>query len=95
MSQNHFVICYDISDRRARYHVEKELLGYGERVQYSVFECRLNQTEFLKLRATLVGYIDDSDKINYYRLCAHCQRRRLTQGAMVAWQVSPYELIDA
>ncbi|MGR5243180.1 CRISPR-associated endonuclease Cas2 [Vibrio sp. PNB23_22_6] len=94
MSGEHFVICYDISDRRARYHVEKELLGYGERVQYSVFECRLSQAEFLRLRATLVSYIADSDKINYYRLCSHCQRRRLTQGSMIAWQSTPYEYID-
>ena len=37
-----FAVCYDVSNDRERYRVDKLLKGYGFRVQKSVFECRLN-----------------------------------------------------
>ncbi|EOA6548158.1 CRISPR-associated endonuclease Cas2 [Vibrio vulnificus] len=94
MSREHYVICYDISERQTRYRVEKALLGYGERVQYSVFECRLTTGQFFALRHELRRWLEDGDRVNYFRLCQHCQRRRLTQGAMVAWQSQPFDYID-
>ncbi|WP_418641485.1 CRISPR-associated endonuclease Cas2 [Vibrio chaetopteri] len=94
MHAEHYLICYDISGRSTRYRVDKILKGYGERVQYSVFECRLSDFELIALRAELCTWLEEGDKINYYRLCVHCLRRRVTQGAMVAWQAKHYEVID-
>ncbi|MDA0129465.1 CRISPR-associated endonuclease Cas2 [Vibrio sp. MarTm2] len=94
MANSHYLICYDISDRKIRYRIEKALLGYGERVQYSVFECKLSDAELVKLRLEVNRWLDEGDKVNYFRLCVHCLRRRLTQGAMVAWQASAFDLID-
>ncbi|MFB9214434.1 CRISPR-associated endonuclease Cas2 [Vibrio sinaloensis] len=94
MASEHYLICYDISERKTRYRIEKALLGYGERVQYSVFECKLSPAELIQLRFEVNRWLEDSDKINYFRLCVHCLRRRVTQGAMLAWQSNAYELID-
>ncbi|WP_075202546.1 CRISPR-associated endonuclease Cas2 [Vibrio mexicanus] len=94
MAAEHYLVCYDISSRTVRYRVEKELLGYGERVQYSVFECLLTFEQFQTLRHDIRQWLEDGDRVNYFRLCIHCLRRRITQGAMVAWQASHFEIID-
>lgn len=94
MASEHYLICYDISERSVRYRVEKALLGYGERVQYSVFECKLSDSELHRLRQFIRRWLKEGDKVNYFRLCIHCLRRRTTQGAMIAWQTKPFELID-
>ncbi|MGB9861547.1 MAG: CRISPR-associated endonuclease Cas2 [Candidatus Bipolaricaulaceae bacterium] len=64
------VVAYDISDDRRRERVAKILEGYGERVQYSVFECRLDRMQYLRLRHKLEEVIDrESDMISFYFLC--------------------------
>ena len=41
--QSSYAIAYDISSDRERTRVEKVLLGFGFRVQKSVFECRMSK----------------------------------------------------
>ncbi len=38
-----YVVSYDIGSDKLRNKVAKVLLGYGNRVQYSVFECHISQ----------------------------------------------------
>lgn len=40
-----YLVCYDISDDQRLKRVHKFMLGYGERVQYSVFLCDLSDSE--------------------------------------------------
>lgn len=64
------VVAYDIADDRRRERVSKILEGYGERVQYSVFECRLDRVQYLKLRHALLDVIEvKEDVISFYFLC--------------------------
>ena len=49
-----YVISYDIVSDRLRNKVAKVLLGYGKRVQYSVFECRISQEKFEELYRKMV-----------------------------------------
>jgi CRISPR-associated protein Cas2 len=45
--------------------------NYGQRVQFSVFECRVNQAQYEVFRAELVKIIDkQTDSIRFYRLLA-------------------------
>ncbi|MGY4610889.1 CRISPR-associated endonuclease Cas2 [Thermostichus sp. MS-CIW-38] len=44
-----YVITYDIPDNKRRKKVSDLLEGYGRRVQYSVFECRLEQHQYQDL----------------------------------------------
>ena len=48
-----YIIVYDISDDRERARVSKILCGYGDRVQESVFECRLSVSMRERLRKQL------------------------------------------
>jgi len=68
MKGSFYVITYDISDDRRRVQVSNLLKSYGERVQYSVFECWLTATEVEFLRERLKSKIDlASDSIRFYR----------------------------
>jgi CRISPR-associated protein Cas2 len=63
------IISYDIVDDRRRTKVMKLLKGSGTRVQYSVFECELEQREFDQLGRTLKTLIDlSTDSVRCYRL---------------------------
>lgn len=70
------VVAYDIADDRRRERVSKVLEGYGERVQYSVFECRLDRVQYLRLRHQLEEHINaEEDTISFYFLCEADVRR--------------------
>ncbi len=48
-----YFISYDIRDRRRWARVFKTMKGYGEWMQFSVFQCRLNKMRLLKLESAL------------------------------------------
>lgn len=76
-----WVVSYDISDDRRRDRVAKLMLSYGERVQYSVFECRLKDADVKELAAGLAGLISPGgDSIRMYRLCSQCQEKMVLKG---------------
>jgi len=70
------IISYDIVNDKRRTKVMKLLKGYGTRVQYSVFECRLNAVELTKLSHELRGLIDlNTDSVRCYWLDADAVQR--------------------
>lgn len=71
-----YVVSYDIGSDRLRNRVAKELLNYGKRVQYSVFECRISEKRFEELYGKLAFLLADSREgsIRFYRLCGKCER---------------------
>lgn len=76
-----WMICYDISDDRVRYDVEKQLSAVGERVQWSVFECVLSFEHMEMLRARIAQTIaPERDSLRYYPLCVWCEDRLTWQG---------------
>lgn len=72
-----FLVCFDITDDRARYRVVKVLKGFGKRVQKSVFECPdLTEERFLKMKNSIEEHIDQGDdSVRYYLLCRGCLRK--------------------
>jgi len=52
-----FLVCYDICDDKRLRKVFKVMRGYGDHLQYSVFECQLNATDLVRLRAELGAII--------------------------------------
>ncbi len=44
-----YLVCYDISSNKYRKKVADILLNYGKRIQYSVFECRLDKKRYQEL----------------------------------------------
>jgi len=75
------VVAYDVSTeseqgvRRLR-HVAKLCEDFGQRVQNSVFECLVDAAQWTRLRARLVGEIEQAeDSLRFYFLGKHWQRR--------------------
>ena len=68
------VVTYDVNTltkegRRRLRQVAKVCEGCGQRVQWSVFECRVTETELERLRQRLCKTMDaDEDSIRIYRL---------------------------
>lgn len=68
------LVTYDVrtdetaGQRRLR-RVAKTCENYGQRVQYSVFECRLDQVQYENLVDKLLEIIDEEeDSLRFYRL---------------------------
>ena len=68
------VVCYDVSTetaagRKRLRRVAKVCEGVGQRVQKSVFECRLDLMKYEELERRLLKEIDQSeDNLRVYRL---------------------------
>jgi len=75
------VVAYDIADDRRRHRVASELENFGERVQYSVFECHLSQAQFKDLQSRLALLIvDTQDRVRFSTLCEKDVGRILIDG---------------
>lgn len=68
------LITYDVnteteSGKRRLRKVAKQCVNYGQRVQNSVFECKLDSTQFRQVRNILEQIIDkEKDSLRYYIL---------------------------
>lgn len=69
------IIAYDIADPKRLHKVAKLCEDYGMRIQYSVFECRLEADRFDCFWDSLVSLIDaNSDRVTAYKVCASCSK---------------------
>lgn len=69
------VVAYDISNDRRRARLHTLLLGYGEPVQESLFECDLDDADLRKLRHALRRLVRPADAVRLYALCGACAGR--------------------
>jgi CRISPR-associated protein Cas2 len=77
-----YVVAYDITSDKRRNKVFKTLSGFGKWSQYSLFECHLNERQYLQLRARLERNLEESqDSVRFYPLCASCQEKVETVGS--------------
>ena len=66
------VVCYDIPDDKRRNRISDILEGFGERVQYSVFECDIKPEHLKKMKEKLTKVLKSDDSVRYYYLCGEC-----------------------
>lgn len=67
-----YVIAYDIPDDGRRKKIADLLEGYGQRVQYSVFECPLSKSKLNQLQKRLLKiYNSGEDSLRFYPLSGH------------------------
>jgi len=77
-----YVVSYDIGDDRRRRKVMQTLEDFGARVQYSVFECRLEAAQLAELKKRLKPHVRaPADSIRFYPLCAEDVTRIGVMGA--------------
>ena len=81
------LVSYDVATteaggaRRLR-RVAKACLDYGQRVQYSVFECIIDPAQWTAIRQRLISEIDpESDSLRFYYLGSNWKRRVEHVGA--------------
>ncbi|MCS7259670.1 MAG: CRISPR-associated endonuclease Cas2 [Anaerolineae bacterium] len=75
------LVSYDIPDDRRRTRLAKVLQDYGERVQYSVFECDLTQKQLQQLLREVKRLISEAqDSVRVYVLCQECVQRIMVLG---------------
>jgi len=84
------LITYDVNTqdsagRRRLRRVAKACRDFGQRVQFSVFECEVDPAQWTALRARLIGEINpDTDSLRFYHLGANAARRIEHVGAKPA-----------
>lgn len=65
--------------------VAKTCKNYGQRVQFSVFECTVDPAQWVALRQELISVIDEKkDSLRFYFLGANWKRRVEHVGAKAA-----------
>ena len=56
--RNTYLVTYDICHDRRLAKVHKTMRGFGDHLQYSVFECQLTQADLARCRHLLSDIID-------------------------------------
>jgi CRISPR-associated protein Cas2 len=70
------VISYDIEDDKKRYKVSQILENYGTRVQYSVFECIINEQQLKEIKEKTKNIVNkEKDSIRIYIICENCLKK--------------------
>lgn len=78
------IVAYDIADPKRLHRCAKVCEDFGVRVQYSVFECRLEADRFKEFWAALKSEIEpEEDRLVAYKVCSACARQIQTAGCMV------------
>ena len=81
------LVSYDVATSdpggsRRLNRVAKACLDYGQRVQYSVFECIVDPAQWVVLKQRLVDEIDPArDSLRFYYLGSNWRRRVEHMGA--------------
>lgn len=75
------VVSYDVPNDRRRTRLAHMLKDFGQRVQYSVFECLLDAEALDRLRQRIEKLTDPlEDSVRIYRLCLECEQKVEIQG---------------
>lgn len=86
------LVSYDVETRtpkgkRRLRRVARACLNYGQRVQFSVFECVVDPAQWAALRAALINEIDsEKDSLRFYFLGSNWKRR--------VEHIGPKEVVD-
>ena len=69
MSRIRYLVSYDISNPKRLRRVARTLEGFGVRLQYSVFECPLDDLRLARLKADLQDLLrHDEDQVLFVSL---------------------------
>jgi CRISPR-associated protein Cas2 len=87
------LVTYDVSTvdaagRRRLRHVAKTCLDFGQRVQNSVFELKVDPGQWAECKQRLLNLIDpERDSLRFYYLGANWKRRVEHAGAKPSYDV--------
>ena len=59
--RNSFLVCYDICDDKRLRKVFQTMRGFGDHLQYSIFECQFTASDVVRCRGELNKIINHSE----------------------------------
>lgn len=93
-STHFYLIAYDIKSNKRRQRIEKILLGHGQKVQWSVFECQLDQAHIKDLRNRLLEILNvNEDSLHVYSLCEKDRKGRRALGVNAIYSEEHFLII--
>ena len=69
------------------------LMDYRKRVQYSVFECRVDSKTLEKIITLLKLFVDGNDSIRVYQICESCVKNVVLLGKGELTEVAKFHLV--
>jgi CRISPR-associated protein Cas2 len=90
-----YLISYDVRDDKRLRRVAKHMEGYGDRIQLSVFRCRLNKRDIERLKWELTQKMDTEDDLLIIQLCHRCSDRIVRRNVLEQWseKVTTFEIV--
>ncbi|MCB1227757.1 MAG: CRISPR-associated endonuclease Cas2 [Verrucomicrobiales bacterium] len=83
MARTRYLVCYDVCHAKRLRRVAKTMEAFGTRIQYSVFECALDDLRLEKLRAALHPILHhEEDQVLFVSLGPEDSRHGLRIDAM-------------
>ncbi len=80
------LVCYDIREPARWRKVYKIVKGCGQRVQYSIFRCRLDQIQVERLRCDLAKVMAPEDALLIIDLCPSCASNVISRNHVEGWE---------
>ena len=78
------LVAYDIREPKRLRKVALACEDFGIRVEYSVFECDLDEQTFQKMWNTLLDIMDtEEDSLLAYRICGSCVKQIESAGMVL------------
>jgi CRISPR-associated protein Cas2 len=88
------VVCYDVSNDKSRLSIAHTLMGYGVRVQKSVFECHIETPDVLrKLWDHLIPHLKEGDSLRIYYFCHKDQQDICHDGGPPTHRPADYLIV--
>jgi CRISPR-associated protein Cas2 len=56
-----YLVCYDIADDKRLRKVFQTMRGFGDHIQYSIFECQFTPSDLIRCRAALAAIIHHTE----------------------------------
>jgi len=81
-----YLLSYDVRDPERLRRTARHLEGYGERVQYSLFRCRLSERQLERLRWELSRILAPEDDLLVIGICKACSARIRRNNALIQWE---------
>lgn len=81
-----YLVAYDIRDAARWRKGYKLVRGFGTRLQYSVFRCRLSRRQMEQLRWELERRLSEEDSVLFVGLCDGCVARIIARNRSEVWE---------
>lgn len=80
-----YIVTYDVRDDKRLKKVAMKMEGFGVRIQYSVFKCKLSDREMERMKWEVTSLMKIEDDLLIIRLCCKCRSNIYHRGAGNSW----------